>query len=484
VTPLAVVVVEDRRLTEERGRAMSQVTEQPEVAGGPHHRAAEIGQEPHRPVGMPEVPHRAVGTPEVPHRAAGTVAWIDLYTGSGDGPDAGTRAIAYARRQVRRAVRGDDRVCPVGNASVAVQFGPVASVIPLDVLGERLARAIAPGPPFARDDAGLVVAVGMAAPGLDGTADQVTRRARSAARTSSRALGPGLHPRHTTTAVTVDDQVAALPGRVADGATPVGVGRRAVHRTSVGRTTGSSTLMASGRRAGTRTAGEPPPASSQCVLVVDPMAAGRRTTGYLARAAAAVAEGLGCRAAVTTVTPDEPLPMTVDGADVDLVVVVVDPASTSGWAHWADGPWGLPSRLTAAYVDKGTPVLAVGAGAGALASCVAQGALALFSLERLDDALRSLDGLALEEVRQVAELEYPSRFRSLLGLTAGERRVLFHLTEGWAAQDIADELVVSLTTVRSHIRSILRKLEVRSQLAAVAVANSRDLEQHQVTPSA
>jgi DNA-binding NarL/FixJ family response regulator len=43
---------------------------------------------------------------------------------------------------------------------------------------------------------------------------------------------------------------------------------------------------------------------------------------------------------------------------------------------------------------------------------------------------------------------------------------------------------VSLTTVRSHIRSILRKLEVRSQLAAVAVANSRDLEQHQVTPSA
>ena len=70
----------------------------------------------------------------------------------------------------------------------------------------------------------------------------------------------------------------------------------------------------------------------------------------------------------------------------------------------------------------------------------------------------------------------PARFRSLLELTAGERRVLFYLTEGWAAQDIADELVVSLTTVRSHIRSVLRKLEVRSQLAAVAIANSRDLD--------
>jgi DNA-binding NarL/FixJ family response regulator len=69
-------------------------------------------------------------------------------------------------------------------------------------------------------------------------------------------------------------------------------------------------------------------------------------------------------------------------------------------------------------------------------------------------------------------------------LTAGERRILFYLTEGWAAQDIADELVVSLITLRSHIRSVLRKLEVRSQLAAVAIANSRDLEHHQVTAHA
>ena len=43
---------------------------------------------------------------------------------------------------------------------------------------------------------------------------------------------------------------------------------------------------------------------------------------------------------------------------------------------------------------------------------------------------------------------------------------------------------MSLTTVRSHIRSVLRKLEVRSQLAAVAIANSRDLEHHTVTANA
>jgi DNA-binding NarL/FixJ family response regulator len=126
-------------------------------------------------------------------------------------------------------------------------------------------------------------------------------------------------------------------------------------------------------------------------------------------------------------------------------------------------------------------VVSAGAGAGAMAACVAQGALALFNLDRLADALRSLDGFSVEETRQVSELGFPDRFRSLLGLTAGERRVLFYLTEGWAAQDVADELVVSLTTVRSHIRSVLRKLGVRSQLAAVAIANSRDLEHHKVT---
>jgi DNA-binding NarL/FixJ family response regulator len=65
----------------------------------------------------------------------------------------------------------------------------------------------------------------------------------------------------------------------------------------------------------------------------------------------------------------------------------------------------------------------------------------------------------------------PAPFDSLVHLTSTERKVLFHMMEGRAAGEIASELVVSLTTVRSHIRSILRKLNVNSQLAAVAIAN-------------
>lgn len=54
-------------------------------------------------------------------------------------------------------------------------------------------------------------------------------------------------------------------------------------------------------------------------------------------------------------------------------------------------------------------------------------------------------------------------------LTPRERTVLTELAQGMAAADIARLEHVSITTVRAHIRSILLKLDVSSQLAAVAV---------------
>lgn len=54
-------------------------------------------------------------------------------------------------------------------------------------------------------------------------------------------------------------------------------------------------------------------------------------------------------------------------------------------------------------------------------------------------------------------------------LTSREREVLQWLARGERAGAIAAEAVVSLSTVRSQIRSILTKLEVNSQLEAVAL---------------
>lgn len=59
--------------------------------------------------------------------------------------------------------------------------------------------------------------------------------------------------------------------------------------------------------------------------------------------------------------------------------------------------------------------------------------------------------------------------RRLGRLSPREREVLELLAEGHRAADIAERFTVSLTTVRTQIRSVLAKLEVNSQLEAVAL---------------
>ena len=65
------------------------------------------------------------------------------------------------------------------------------------------------------------------------------------------------------------------------------------------------------------------------------------------------------------------------------------------------------------------------------------------------------------ERREVAE--------KLNRLTQREREVLSELARGNRAQAVAEQYVVSLATVRTQIRSVLSKLEVGSQLEAVAL---------------
>lgn len=56
-------------------------------------------------------------------------------------------------------------------------------------------------------------------------------------------------------------------------------------------------------------------------------------------------------------------------------------------------------------------------------------------------------------------------------LTAREQQVLAALIEGASAEGVATSSFVSIATVRSQIRSILEKLGVHSQVAAVALAH-------------
>ncbi|MFQ5670732.1 MAG: LuxR C-terminal-related transcriptional regulator [Acidobacteriota bacterium] len=62
------------------------------------------------------------------------------------------------------------------------------------------------------------------------------------------------------------------------------------------------------------------------------------------------------------------------------------------------------------------------------------------------------------------------RPREDLALTGREIQVLRLLADGSATREIADSLYISVTTVRTHIQNILRKLDAHSKVQAVSMA--------------
>lgn len=60
-------------------------------------------------------------------------------------------------------------------------------------------------------------------------------------------------------------------------------------------------------------------------------------------------------------------------------------------------------------------------------------------------------------------------------LTAREREVLALLAQGRSTNAIVDELMLSVHTVRNHIRNLLMKLHAQSRLEAVAIATRHGL---------
>jgi DNA-binding NarL/FixJ family response regulator len=64
---------------------------------------------------------------------------------------------------------------------------------------------------------------------------------------------------------------------------------------------------------------------------------------------------------------------------------------------------------------------------------------------------------------------------SQYNLSNREKEVLQHLGEGSNYQEIANELFISVDTVRHHIRNIYKKLQVHSQSEAVAKAIRKKL---------
>lgn len=363
-------------------------------------------------------------------------------------------------------VRPDDQLCPMGTSRVGVNFGPSAASVPPQALGERLVRSLGTGTVATR-----TVVVGMATACPCATPAEVVRRARSAATAGERRLrsmGPGSVAEELAGAVTIDVELTGHSGDRGDAP-----GRFVPLRLR------QATHSPWDRRSELLSAAITPPFSRRnnlAVLIVDHRAdrGQGRSTGLGALLAEGVARGVARTVAVAD--PGGPPPTVIDGVPVGVVVMALGPPGRSALSMGTGDPWEQAAEVTRSYVARGVRVVAVDSGAGlaAVAACAEAGAVAVGSVDRLAVTLVALAEVPPDGPRWPDDPGLSPLFRLLVSLSPSERRILFYMTEGWPAQEIADALVVSVTTVRSHIRSILRKLRVRSQLAAVAVVNGRD----------
>jgi two-component system, NarL family, nitrate/nitrite response regulator NarL len=143
-------------------------------------------------------------------------------------------------------------------------------------------------------------------------------------------------------------------------------------------------------------------------------------------------------------------PLARAGANVVVVTASVD-----------RGRWGEAVRYGARKVlPKSRPLNEI----LAAVRRISQG-LPVMSREEREELLAFWHGERAERQEVLSQFE---------ALTVRERQVLGHLMRGRNVREIAAASVVSEATVRTQVKSILAKLGVTSQLAAVGLAHSID----------
>jgi DNA-binding CsgD family transcriptional regulator len=100
-------------------------------------------------------------------------------------------------------------------------------------------------------------------------------------------------------------------------------------------------------------------------------------------------------------------------------------------------------------------------------------AVLMHFLESEGTALDSLIASIRSAVREPAGIPPVDPPISVSPLSGREREIVMLLSNGYAALNIAAKLNLSHATVRNHIQNVLRKLEVHSQVEAVALSFRR-----------
>jgi two-component system, NarL family, nitrate/nitrite response regulator NarL len=129
--------------------------------------------------------------------------------------------------------------------------------------------------------------------------------------------------------------------------------------------------------------------------------------------------------------------------------------------------------IVSASEDRAMVYRAIAAGARAYLSKVSSASTLLATIEAV------ARGETVIPPSMQAGLAEEIRARQATGdqpvLTARELEVLRHTAEGMSAPEIAQELVLGVTTVKTHLHNIYGKLGVSDRAAAVATAIRRGL---------
>jgi DNA-binding NarL/FixJ family response regulator len=160
------------------------------------------------------------------------------------------------------------------------------------------------------------------------------------------------------------------------------------------------------------------------------------------------------------------------GHRFDAVIVDVRLAGENGLdlvRELSDSQPSLPALVMTAFPDPSLGAAAIWAGAHGFVGKHT-------SIDELADAVRTVASggscfsphlltQILAVLREQAEVAHRVNL-----LSAREADILRLMVEGQSRVQIAHTLYLSVNTVRSHVRSVLRKLEVHSSLEAVSIA--------------
>ena len=101
-------------------------------------------------------------------------------------------------------------------------------------------------------------------------------------------------------------------------------------------------------------------------------------------------------------------------------------------------------------------------------------ALKAGSLDELLAAIKQVaDGGSYVDPRLDRILLSPRATAKVPQLSPREREIMHLMAEGYTAEQIGGQITVSVETVRTHVRNVIRKLQARNRVHAIAIALER-----------